>query len=68
MDTPTIQLIYRGYIFNYTPRPIQPYRKPQALNWRWHSPATTFETTPRPTLPYCKPRALNWRFQLEGEA
>lgn len=68
METQTLQLIYRGYIFNYAPRPTQPYRKPQALNWRWHSPTTVFESTPRPTHPYCKPRALNWRFQLEEQA
>jgi hypothetical protein len=59
-----MQLIYRGYIFDYTPRTVEAYHKPRALNWRWHSPSEKFEYTPRPMQPYHKPRALNWRFEL----
>ena len=31
-----MQLIYRGYTIDYTPRPAQPYARPRALNWRFH--------------------------------
>ena len=61
-----MQLIYRGHIFNYTPRPVQPYCQPRALNWRY-SPSETFKSTPRPVQPYCQPRALNWRFQIQEQ-
>ena len=31
-----MQLIYGGHIFEYTPPAVKPYRKPRALNWRYH--------------------------------
>jgi len=61
-----MQLIYRGYTIDYTPRPTQPYSRPRALNWRWHSPDETFESTPRPVHSYSRPRALNWRFDIQS--
>lgn len=51
-------------IFDFSPRPIQPYVKPRALNWRFHPPGQKFECTPVPIQPYIKPRVINWRFQL----
>ncbi len=59
-----MKLIYRANILEYTPRPVQPYVKPNALNWRFQPPGSKFECTPRPIQPYAKPRAMNWRFQL----
>ncbi len=59
-----MKLIYRALIIETTPRPVQPYIKPRAMNWRFHPPGETFETTPRPIQPYVKPRTMNWRFQL----
>ena len=66
MDATSLKLIYRGHIYNYTPRPVQPYRKPHALNWRWQTPGENYKSTDRPILPYCPPRALNWRFQISA--
>lgn len=66
MDAQTLKLIYRGYTFNYAPRPAQPYRQPHALNWRWQAHSENFENAPRPRPTYCKPRTLNWRFQLQS--
>lgn len=62
-----MKLIYRGYTFDYSPRPIQPYRKPNALNWRWQAPGEIFESNPRPVQQYRQPRALNWRFKLQED-
>lgn len=63
-----MQLIYRGYTINYTPRPIQAYRQPNALNWRWQIPGESFQSTSTSQcIPmYCPPRALNWRFQMQA--
>ncbi|HEY9600294.1 MAG TPA: hypothetical protein V6C85_01700 [Allocoleopsis sp.] len=62
-----MKLIYRGYIFNYTPRPLPTYRKPQALNWRWLPPGESMQCVPHSTQRYGPPRALNWRFQVPME-
>ncbi|OLP20081.1 hypothetical protein BST81_02255 [Leptolyngbya sp. 'hensonii'] len=59
-----MQLIYRGQTINYTPATAQPYRKPCALNWRFHAPGETYGDMPLPVAPYQAPRALNWRFQV----
>lgn len=58
-----MKLIYRALQIEITPRPIPPYVKPHAINWRFQPPGEKFETTPRPISPYVKPRAINWRFQ-----
>lgn len=58
-----MKLIYRANIFDYTPPPSLPYRKPRALNWRFHAPGEKYDYNPLPSLPYRKPRILNWRFQ-----
>ena len=56
-------LIYRGEIFKKsTPPSIQPYRKPRALNWRFHAPGETYDNTSISALIYSQPRALNWRY------
>ncbi len=60
-----MQLIYRGYTINYTLRPAQPYRRPNALNWRWQTSGDDISYTPQPIKRYCPPRALNWRFQMQ---
>jgi hypothetical protein len=62
-----MKLIYRGYTVDYTPRPIQAYRQPNALNWRWKMNAESFQpTSTSQYIPmYCPPRALNWRFQMQ---
>lgn len=62
-----MKLIYRGLTFECNPPPIQPYRKPRAMNWRFRMPGETYEDTPRPIQPYRKPRAINWRFRMPGE-
>ncbi|NEQ28731.1 MAG: hypothetical protein F6K28_59185 [Microcoleus sp. SIO2G3] len=59
-----MKLIYRAHIYEYTPRPVQPYIKPRAINWRFQPPGETFECAPRPVRPYVKPSAMNWRFEL----
>ena len=59
-----MQLIYRGHIYEYTPRPARPDVQPRAVNWRYQLPGQTFESTPRPARPDVKPRAVNWRYQL----
>lgn len=62
-----MQLIYRGEQIEYHPAPAKPYRKPRALNWRYHAPGETYSDIPlpQPTLPRHtrQPRALNWRWQ-----
>ena len=60
-----MQLIYRGYTVNYIPRPVQTYRKPNALNWRWQGFCENVQSAPQPIKRYCPPRALNWRFQMQ---
>ncbi|HEY9608589.1 hypothetical protein [Allocoleopsis sp.] len=59
-----MKFIYRAYIYEYTPRPIQPYVKPRAINWRYQCLGERFKCTPRPIHHYVKPRAINWRYQL----
>lgn len=59
-----MQLIYRAYTFNYTPPPVQPYQRPQALNWRWQRPGENVQPTSHSIRIYHPPRALNWRFQV----
>ena len=58
-----MKLIYRALIIETTARPVQPYVKPRAINWRFQTSGERFELTPRPVQPYVKPRAINWRFQ-----
>ena len=58
-----MQLIYRGHIYEYTPRPVQSYVKPRALNWRYQPAGENFENTPGSIQPYIQPRAINWRYQ-----
>ncbi|NHC35848.1 hypothetical protein [Scytonema millei] len=41
-----MKLIYRAQIYDDTPAAIQPYIKPHALNWRFHSLGQKFEPTP----------------------
>ncbi|MFB2895421.1 hypothetical protein ACE1CI_21160 [Aerosakkonemataceae cyanobacterium BLCC-F50] len=59
-----MKLIYRGHIYEYTPRPVGSYIKPRAINWRYQLTGERFKCTPRPIRPYIKPRAINWRYQL----
>lgn len=59
-----MKLIYRAHIYEYTPRPVQPYIKPRAINWRFQPPGKKFKHTPHPIRPYVKPRAINWRYEL----
>jgi hypothetical protein len=58
-----MKLIYRAQSYDYTPRPVPPYRKPRAINWRFQVGCETSEGIPRPVPPYRKARAINWRFQ-----
>ncbi|HAJ62762.1 MAG TPA: hypothetical protein DCP31_28960 [Cyanobacteria bacterium UBA8543] len=58
-----MKLIYRALIFDYTPRSIQTYQKPRALNWRFQPAGEQVECLPRPIPTYRKPCAINWRFQ-----
>ena len=59
-----MKLIYRAHIYEYTPRPVQPYIKPRAINWRYQPLGERFKYTPRPVQTYIKPRTINWRYQL----
>lgn len=61
-----MQLIYRGYSCAHTPRAIQPYCKPRALNWRYQISGETYEAFSRPISAYCCPRAVNWRYQTSN--
>jgi hypothetical protein len=57
-----MKLIYRTQIIEYTPRPEKAYRKPYALNWRFHVPGESYGNDPISLPIYQEPRALNWRF------
>ena len=59
-----MKLIYRAYTYEYTPRPVQPYIQPRAINWRYQPLGERFKCAPRSIRPYVKPRAINWRYQL----
>jgi hypothetical protein len=59
-----MKLIYRGYIYDYTPAPLPPYRPPRALNWRYQLRGKQYECKPDEIRPYRQPRAFNWRYQL----
>lgn len=59
-----MKLIYRGYIYDYTPASLPPSRPPRALNWRYQLRGEQYECKPEQIRPYREPRALNWRYQL----
>ena len=62
-----MKLIYRGHVYDYTPALVPPYRKPRALNWRYHPWGEQYECKPAPIRPYRQPRALNWRYQFSAD-
>jgi hypothetical protein len=62
-----MKLIYRALVLESAPRSILPYRKPQALNWRFHAPGELYRVAQNSTLSYCYPRVLNWRFRMAAE-
>jgi len=62
-----MKLIYRGYIYDYTPAPLPAYRPPCALNWRYHLRGEQYECKPDQIRPYREPRALNWRYHLRSD-
>lgn len=61
-----MKLIYRAQILARPARPVLPYCKPAALNWRFHAPSETYGN-PRPVAEYRCPIALNWRFRLAAQ-
>lgn len=62
-----MKLIYRALILESAPRSIAPYRKPQALNWRFHAPNESYGVPQSSAIPYCYPKVLNWRFRMAAE-
>ena len=44
-----MKLIYRGYIYDYTPAPLPPYCPPRALNWRYQLRGEQYECKPDQT-------------------
>jgi hypothetical protein len=74
-ESKTVQLIYRGQKFEYTPRPFPADSnlarrmgdytgKLEKLIYRGQS----FDYVPLPPQPYCKPRAMNWRYEMVAQA
>ena len=62
-----MKLIYRGYIYDYTPALLPAYRPPRALNWRYQLQGKQYECQPDQIRPYREPRALNWRYHLRSD-
>lgn len=62
-----MKLIYRAQVFVSTDSPVVlSYRKPRALNWRFHAPGEIYgDRHSVVEQPYVAPRALNWRWQIE---
>jgi Domain of unknown function (DUF4278) len=71
-DQPKMKLIYRGHIYDYTPRPVvvpessvikgtegTTEGETVALIYRGH----TYHRNLCPLQPYQQPRAINWRWQ-----
>ena len=57
-----MQLIYRAQVIDRPAVSTPSYRKPSALNWRFHAPGETYEGV-LPVQTYRAPQALNWRWQ-----
>lgn len=62
----SLQLIYRGEVYNYTPS-SQLYRQPRAVNWRFRASGETVNTSYVSIPVYQPPRAVNWRYQMAAE-
>lgn len=60
-----MQLIYRGQVTEYVPPQVAPYRKPSALNWRYHAPGETYDEASLPRHATRTPQAINWRWQVQ---
>ena len=61
-----MKLIYRALVLDVAPRSVQPYRKPQALNWRYQVLGETYGDAvklPAPTR-LRQAQAMNWRFRM----
>ncbi len=56
-----MQLIYRGFTYEYTPT-VKATRSPRAVNWRYEIPGQTCENSSFPEIR--SPRAVNWRYQI----
>lgn len=61
-----MQLIYRGQIIEYTPRPVTTYDRPSVVNWRYQTADNSIHPVSAPTSSYKPPRAINWRWQIAG--
>jgi Domain of unknown function (DUF4278) len=64
-DQPKIKLIYRGNIYDYTPRPVVVSQEDKT-DWSTVTliyRGTTYQRQIQPSKPYQKPRAINWRWQ-----
>lgn len=68
-DQPKQKLIYRGLVYDYTPRPAATPEAfdPNTLTVTLIYRGVTFERQIRSPKPYQTPRAMNWRYRMLGE-
>jgi Domain of unknown function (DUF4278) len=61
-----MKLIYRGEVYNYTPRPvvISGAVEPEGMTVTLIYRGNTYERKLRSPKAYQEPRAINWRYQI----
>lgn len=63
-----MKLIYRAQICDRSARPMLPYHKPAAVNWRYQTSGEMYDL---PTISFVESRhpiAMNWRFRMTVQA